>query len=155
LIERLARLGAPVEEARRIIETAQRDPLIASGRAMTLVLRRRDWLLDALERQQRLWPGAAAIERRRKLRAEEFLEVYYARARPVILVGEMYPWAAVHKWTPPYLASIVGSFEIVCRSQPTGDGRGVASAKAEQRLPFDRFIAKAAEPEGPDRIFML
>src|SRR5262249_1901530 len=108
LIERLARLGAPVEEARRIIETAPRDRLIASGRAMTLVLRRRDWLLDALERQQRLWPGAAAIERRRKLGAEEFLERYYSRARPVILVGEMYHWAAVHKWTPPYLASIVG-----------------------------------------------
>src|SRR5690349_4784176 len=58
LIARLVELGAPPVEARRIIETANKDPLIANGRAMALTLRKRDWLLDALEQQQRLWPAA-------------------------------------------------------------------------------------------------
>jgi hypothetical protein len=159
LVERLIRLGAPPEEARRIIETAHNDPLIKSGREMALVLRRRDWLLGAMERQQTLWPGAGTIERRSGLGGEEFLERHYSRGRPVILAGEMKDWPALQKWTPQYLALTVGAFETVYRAEnDPGRARDPGSAPGAdrpQRMPFDGFIRMITEPDGTRGGYML
>lgn len=153
LIARLIKLGAPPKEARRIIASGEKDPLIANGRAMAHVLRKRDWLLGALERQQRLWPGAAHIERRNRLSGEEFLERYYSRARPVILTGEMYHWNAVHKWTPAYLAKTIGAYEIECQIESKASGTSDTETRSA-RMPFDAFIRMAARPDS-ERGYLL
>lgn len=108
LIERLKALGAPDAEARRIIETGEKDPLIANGRETALMLRRRDWLLESLERLHALSPRAKFVERRTDLSGGEFLELYYARNRPVILQDEMVAWPARAKWTPSYIRAAAG-----------------------------------------------
>jgi len=151
LIECLIRLGAPPEEARRIIETADRDPLIANGREMALVLRRRDWLLGAMERQQALWPEAGMIERRSGLRGEQFLERYYSRGRPVILAGEMRDWPAFRMWTPQFMALTIGGFEIEYHSE---NNRGRAG-DPRRRMPFDAFVRMISRPDGGEGGYML
>lgn len=151
-IQRLVSGGCPEDEAQRIVATAISDPLILNGREMARQLRKRDWLLAALEQQQRLWPPAAQIERRTRLASNEFLERYYARARPVILAGEMYQWSAVHKWTPSYLARVIGRYEIECRVEQAGRNAGGKST-AQRRMPFESFVRLATE--GGDGVYML
>ncbi len=107
-IDRLQSWGAPATEARRIVETALSDPLIVNGREMALMLRKRDWLLASLERLQQLSPRARTIERRSELSGGEFLELYYSRNRPVVILGEMDGWPARSKWTLPYLGEAAG-----------------------------------------------
>jgi hypothetical protein len=109
--------------------------------ALKLALAKREWLLETLERQRSLAPAAARIERRAGLSAEEFLERYYAVARPVILVGEMDGWPALAKWTPDYLKAAVGSAVIEFQ------GGRAANPKFEMEkdrhrgeAPFDVFI---------------
>src|SRR5689334_22887597 len=76
---------------------------------LAFLLRKRDWLLDAMQRQRELAPGATEIDRRAGLSSDEFLERYYAAHRPVILMGEMTDWPALTRWTPNYLKSVIGS----------------------------------------------
>lgn len=108
LISRLIQLGAPPDEARRIIETGEKDPLVASGRECALTLRRRDWLLESLERLHSLSARGRFIERRTNLSGGEFLEFHYAQNRPVILEDEMATWPARAKWTPAYVHAAAG-----------------------------------------------
>jgi hypothetical protein len=152
LIRRIVALGAPPVEAKRIIDQAYDDPLIANGRAMASVLRRRDWLLDAMERQQRLWPPAAAIERREALSADEFLDRFYSRGRPVILTGAMASWNAMTRWTPAALAAMAGEIEVVCHS---ADRRRAGVPNDARRLPFARFLEIASRPGERDAPYLL
>jgi hypothetical protein len=152
LIQRIVALGAPPAEAKRIIDQAHEDPLIANGRAMASVLRKRDWLLDAMERQQRLWPSAAAIERRGALSADEFLDRFYAPGRPVILTGAMTSWNAMTRWTPAALAAAAGEIEVVCHS---ADRRRARVPNGTRRLPFARFLDIALRPGEPDPPYLL
>ena len=73
-----------------------------------VVLRRRERLMEATERQRAAAPACAAITRRSGLSRDEFAERYYAPARPVILAGEMAGWRALDLWTPDYLAGRIG-----------------------------------------------
>jgi hypothetical protein len=152
LIQRIVALGAPPAEAKRIIDTAYDDPLIANGRAMAAVLRKRDWLLEAMERQRRLWPPAAVIERREAIGAHEFLERFYAQSRPVILTDAMQAWNAL-RWTPASLTTAAGEEEIVCRGA-TGQGRAGA-ADAIRRMSFARFLEIAERADAQDARYLL
>src|SRR5580692_3195930 len=88
--------------------TTSRPAMSTSTGADQLALKKREWLLGALERHRQLSPESAEIERRRGLSRQEFLERYYAAARPVILVGEMTDWPASSRWTPAYLREAIG-----------------------------------------------
>jgi hypothetical protein len=150
LIQRIVALGAPPAEAKRIIDTAYDDPLIANGRAMGAVLRKRDWLLESMERQRRFWPQSATIERRETIGTDEFLERFYSQSRPVILTGAMKAWNAT-RWSPASLAAAAGDFEIVCRA-----GRRRAGTADELRsMSFARFLEIAARAEAQDAPYLL
>jgi hypothetical protein len=87
--------------------------------ALRLALAKREWLLEAVERQRDLAPGLTTLERRSGLAAEEFLERYYAANRPVILTGEMSDWPALRLWTPDYLAAAVGERAVEFQGERT------------------------------------
>lgn len=150
LIRRVEALGAPPAEARRIIESAYNDPLIANGRAMATLLRKRDWLLGSMERQRRLWPPAGTIERRSEIGAEEFLERYYAPGRPVILTGAAATWRAA-RWMPASLAAAAGEIEVVWHA--AAEPRGAPGATG--RAPFARFLDMASRGRGPHAPYLL
>jgi hypothetical protein len=82
---------------------------IASMGADSLALKKRDWLLQSMDRHWQLSNTGSKIERRMGLTADEFLERYYAPGRPVILVGEMAEWPALSRWTPAYLRDAIGA----------------------------------------------
>jgi hypothetical protein len=74
---------APRDDAGMIEQTASSSEM----EQLRAALARREWLAEALERQRALVPGLSAIERVEAITGEEFLEHYYAPARPVILGG--------------------------------------------------------------------
>ncbi len=113
----------------------------------SLALRKREWLLETIERQRGLTPITAGIERRAGLGGEEFLERYYATNRPVILTGEMAGWPALELWTPDYLASRVGARVIEFQGGRTTDPRFEIDKDAHRReMPFDAFIGLITQP---------
>jgi hypothetical protein len=109
--------------------------------ALRLALSKREWLLEALERQRDLAPSLIVIERRSGLSSEEFLERYYATNRPVILTGEIADWPALARWTPEYLKIAVGGRLIEFQGERTLDRRFEMNKDAHRReAPFDAFI---------------
>jgi hypothetical protein len=112
-----------------------------------LELRKREWLLETLERQRALSPRDAPIERRAGLGSDEFLERYYAANRPVILTGEMSGWPALAKWTPEYLKHAVGSKTIEFQGDRSKSDRFEIHKDAHRReMPFDQFIDLVSRP---------
>lgn len=147
LVQRLIALGAPEAEARRIIETAVNDPLVVNGRAAAKALRKRDWLLETMEKHWQLRPGSERIERRAGLSSEEFLDRYFAPGRPVILAGEMAEWPALAKFTPDYLRGKIGGRTIEFQGERTKSERFEMYKDAHRReMPFDRFIDLIVQP---------
>jgi len=155
LAERLVRLGMPEADARRVMEALINDSIIVNGRAMALTLRKRDWLLDVLEKHQQLRPGSAQIERRRRITSEEFLDSYYAQNRPVILLDEIAEWPALAKWTPDYLREIIGNRPIEFQGDRTKNDRFEMYKDQHRReMPFDRFIDLITRPETGNDAYM-
>ncbi len=116
---------------------------------LAFLLRKRDWLLDAMQRQRELAPGATEIDRRAGLSSEEFLERYYAAHRPVILMGEMTDWPALTRWTPNYLKSVIGSQVITYQGGRNKIAR-FEIVKDPREMPFDQYMDKIANSEGND-----
>jgi hypothetical protein len=113
----------------------------------SLALRKREWLLETLERQRALATSTIAIERRAGLSPQEFLERYYAVNRPVILKGEMDDWPALQRWTPDYLKAKVGSRIVEFQGERTSDEDFERRKDAHKRSgPFDAFIDRIQKP---------
>lgn len=124
----------------------------ADGRAMPAErlardLRKREWLLEVTERQRLYSRAASALERRASLSRDEFLDQYYAPARPVILTGEMAGWPALARWTPWYLAEVVGRRPIEFQGDRDSEPGFEMFKDAHRRSePFDAFIARITQP---------
>jgi len=138
--DRAAAPGVPVAPP----EDAAFQPPVAAQpdlAALSLALSKREWLLEALERQRALAPGGGAIERRSGMGTQEFLEHYYAPARPVILCGEMEDWPALTRWTPAYLQTLIGSALVEYQGERIANPRFEMDKDRHRRAaPFDRFI---------------
>jgi hypothetical protein len=112
-------------------------------KAAELALKRRDWMLDVSARQQMLSPRASAVERVRGLSGEDFLDLYYAPGRPVIITGEMESWPALERWTPEHLARKVGRAPVEYQGGRAGNpDYETDKDRHRQIMPFDRFIGE-------------
>lgn len=138
---------APAEDvATPVVTPAAPPPGITSAQAqeiaaLKIALGKREWLLETLERQRALAPGSNTIERRSGLGPEEFLERFYAPARPVILCGEMDDWPALTRWTPNYLKALIGSTVVEYQGGRNANARFEMDKDRHRRLaPFDHFI---------------
>jgi hypothetical protein len=136
--------GPPVKTANPLDQAPAQD---APPSRTLLDLRKREWLLETLERQRGLSAADAPIERRAGLSSDEFLDRYYAANRPVILTGEMSGWPALAKWTPDYLKQAVGSKTIEFQGDRSKSDRFEIHKDAHRReMPFDRFIDLVSRP---------
>jgi hypothetical protein len=146
--------GAPSQNAASVAAAPPPEAEHAGDGEMDrvrLLLRKRDWLLNAAERQRELSPRAAEIERRSSLSREEFLERYYAPGRPVILTGEMDGWPALARWSPEYLRKTVGAALIEYQGGHNASDRFEMYKDAHKReMPFDAFIDLICRADGND-----
>jgi hypothetical protein len=118
-------------------------------------LRKREWLLETIERQRALSPATVAIERRAALSSEEFLDCYYAANRPVILVGEMSDWPALTRWTPDYLKRAVGSKQIEFQGDRSKSHQfEIYKDDHRREMPFDQFVDLVSRPNVGNDAYM-
>jgi hypothetical protein len=75
-------------------------------------LRRREWLLDTMERQRRLSANADGVPRIRDLSSLDFLNLFYAPGRPVVIEGAIDDWPALTRWSAAYLREALGSVSV-------------------------------------------
>lgn len=118
-------------------------------------LRRRDWLMEAQERQRQLSPAVSIIERRADVSRDEFLHRYYAPGRPVILTGEMAGWPACERWTPDYLARTVGDRQVEFQDGRSGDERFEIYKEQHRRTAsFAEFMARITRPDAGNDAYL-
>ena len=119
------------------------------------VLAKREWLLETLEAQRDLAPALVGIERRAALDSEEFLELYYAANRPVILTGEMVDWSALTRWTPDYLKQKIGDHLIEYQGGRAGNPQFEMHKDVHRReAPFADFIDRIMQPGSGNDAYM-
>lgn len=109
------------------------------------------WLLDILEQQRSLSEPASQIPRCRGLGSGQFLDLFYAPARPVVLTDEIEDWPARARWNPAYLREKVGASVVEYqggRSQLGNFERAKDALKKE--IPFDWFIDLIESSDGND-----
>ena len=123
--------------------------------ALRLALAKREWLLEALERQRDLAPGFTALERRSGLGADEFLERYYAANRPVVLAGEMDDWPALKRWTPQYLKAAVGDRAVEFQAERTSaEDFEIYKDAHRRRAPFSEFMDRILRPDAGNEAYL-
>ena len=110
------------------------------------------WLQAETDRQRRLSPQTMALQHRRDLPGQQFLDEFYAQHRPVVLEGVAADWPAIDLWTPEYLARKVGGAPVEFQGGRNSDGDfELLKDNHRQAMPFDAFIERiCAEGAGND-----
>ncbi|MGC4252693.1 MAG: cupin-like domain-containing protein [Sphingobium sp.] len=111
-----------------------------------LALRRREWLLDVMERQRALSPYASGLLTAENPSSDDFLHLFYAPGRPVIIKGAMAGWPALEKWTPDYLAATTGEALVEYQGgRDTSADYELMKDRHKRTAPFSRFIELVRE----------
>jgi hypothetical protein len=133
--------GIPREEAGRELELAVSSPYVRGSELLLNRLQKREWLLAAYRKLDRLQPGSSEVARRHRPSRAEFLEGYYAANRPLIITGMMDDWPALRKWGLDYFAGAFGDrmVEVQC-GRTAGDDYEVDSRKYTRTMPFAAFL---------------
>lgn len=105
----LMRAGVSAPVARAEIEAAAAHPYLKAAGLLQARLAKRDWLLEARAKLERM--GAGAIARREQLSPETFFAEYYTTLTPVVLTGLTEHWPG-RGWTLDRLAERVGNPEV-------------------------------------------
>ncbi|MFI4934573.1 MAG: DUF6065 family protein [Caulobacterales bacterium] len=122
------------------------EPAGAGGGAV-LALRRREWLLDVVEAQRKLARRTYALPRVTQLAREQFLELFYAHNRPVILKGEMADWPLAGRFSPADLKKSIGA--KIVDAAPEDMARDLivgGAAPALRGMSVEQFLRAAAKP---------
>ncbi|MCP1468615.1 ribosomal protein L16 Arg81 hydroxylase [Sphingobium sp. OAS761] len=106
-----------------------------------LALKRREWLLDVMERQRALSAYASGLLTAENLSGDEFLDNFYAPGRPVLIKGAMAGWPALDRWTPDYLAERIGDAEVEFQGgRKSAADYEIRKDRHRRRAPFRTFI---------------
>jgi hypothetical protein len=104
--------GIMPEEAAREVDLARQSPYLKGADLLRNRLKKRDWLLAAYRKLNRLHRASGEVERRHRLSRGEFLDEYYSTNRPVIITGMLEDWPAMQKWNLDYFSQNFGDREI-------------------------------------------
>ena len=115
-----------------------------------LAARRHQELLRKLEsvvaNQQRLWesaPSYAAVEKRRDVGADEFIERYVRGSRPLVLTDVTADWPAMNRWSPTYLKQHFGHLSVEIQCRRNSDARYEENKLDHREMqPFGDFIER-------------
>ena len=112
LVATLEAAGMESEVARDAVRAAATHPSVVGGRSQ---VERSATLASLLATRSELYRQAHAelrVERRHRLRPEEFFRDYYRRNRPVVIEGLLEDWPALKRWTPAWMAERFGDERV-------------------------------------------
>ncbi|WP_336938575.1 cupin-like domain-containing protein [Acinetobacter modestus] len=100
-----------IDIAVELVELKQ-NPYFQIAQQQHFLVKKRNWLLDTLDRFARLNPSYTEVKRISTPYFEHFVEHYYSRNLPVLLTNAIDHWNALKKWSPQYFKQTVGHQEI-------------------------------------------
>jgi hypothetical protein len=143
ILEVMVKSGLSPLESEAEIDRAARSPYVSGVERVCNRLKKREWLLAAYRKLNRLHPGSGAIDRRHKLARGEFIANYYCANRPVIITGMMDDWPALCKWSLAFFAEKFGDREVeVQLGRNAGDDFEAEREKYRRKMVFAQFIDK-------------
>src|SRR6516165_4476226 len=98
-------------------------PAVEAGRWTTDRLRTLESVLDMRQQLRSMTTVGSDIEARSELSGEEFLDDYYSANLPVKLTDLTRGWEAIGKWSPRYLASVIGAEPVEVMTGRDSDAR--------------------------------
>jgi hypothetical protein len=117
------------------------DPRMGAADWVAQRLRKLESLLSARQAMAALDPDHGSVDRRHGLSGPEFLREYYSRNRPVVLDDVSAAWPALTKWTPEYLAEVLGDTEVQIMTGREGDDRWELNGENHKHnVPFRQFV---------------
>ncbi|WP_165252225.1 cupin-like domain-containing protein [Paludisphaera soli] len=137
--------GIPAAVAARELDEARRSPYVRGAALLRERLKKREWLLAAYRKVNRLLPRSSEVERRHKLSRGEFLAEYYSTNRPVIITEMMDDWPAMTKWGVDYFDRMFGEREIELQvGRTAGDNYEIEREKYLQKMRLSDFLTRIA-----------
>jgi ribosomal protein L16 Arg81 hydroxylase len=121
ILDSIVSLGFSGEAARAEIDAVRSDPCWRAGERAAQRLRKLESLLDIHQALDTLDGRPFAIDRLGGLSRRDFLERYYARNRPVVMLGLTDGWPAHTEWTPLQLKERLGHVEVEVQSERDAD----------------------------------
>jgi hypothetical protein len=144
----LVKAGAPLSVATAEVSAAANSPYLKGAALLQARVKKRDWLLEARAKLERMRPHEVA--RRHALGAEAFFQDHYTTLTPVVLTGLTDHWPA-RQWSLERLADL-GDPEIEVQwsreSDPDFELNSIAHKK---RMPWRAVLdLLAGDPETND-----
>lgn len=100
-----------IDIAAEIVELNQ-NPYFQIAQQQHFLVKKRDWLLDTLDRYARLHTDYLQVKRISTLNFEQFIQDYYSRNLPVIFNNAIDHWSALKQWSPQYFRDTIGHQKI-------------------------------------------
>ena len=147
--------GISRDDALHEVGLALESPYLRGAELLRNRLRKRDWLLATYRKINRLHPLAGEVDRRHKLRRDEFLANYYSTNRPVIITGMMDDWPAMKKWNLDYFQERFGDREIeVQMGREAGANYEIEREKYLSRIKFSKFVEMVRAAKGTNDFYL-
>jgi len=121
LVQALVESGTPEPAAQAAIESVLADPCWRAGAQAAQHLRKLESMLDIHQELDGLDGRPFALERASNLSRRDFLERYYARNRPVLMLGLTDGWPAHTEWTTARLKERLGDVEVEVQTDRESD----------------------------------
>ena len=154
LLQVLVENGFDEVEAMRELAAAAAHPYFQAGQWMAQRVNKLEAMAEVRRSLSLLSPKNAAVDRRRGLSRQEFLDNYYSANRPVVLVDAMRDWQALSLWTPEYLKAKCGNELVEIMSDRDSDPLyQVNSQLHKTRIRFSDFVDMVLR--GPSNDFYL
>jgi ribosomal protein L16 Arg81 hydroxylase len=90
------------------LQTAQHHPYVNAAKSMARKVQKLEWTLGCQAQLEQMSARYGEIERRHRLKREDFYEQYYTQSKPVVITGMMEDWPALSRWNLDYLKEKCG-----------------------------------------------
>lgn len=116
-------------------------PAVQVARESTKRLAKLESVLSVRQKLRDLTAIGSEVEVRDGVSGTEFLEEYYSANLPVVLTDLTQDWPAVERWTPDYLASVIGAepVEVMIGREEDAEFE-INSARHLSTMPFDEYV---------------
>jgi Family of unknown function (DUF6065)/Cupin-like domain len=137
--------GLSPSESASEIELAFQSPYLRGAERLCNRLSKREWLLGAYRKLNRLRTSSGEIERKHRLSRSEFLDRYYSAGRPVIITGVMDDWPALKKWGIEYFLRKFGSRAVEVQvGRNASDNYEAGRDQFRQTMLFSEFLERVS-----------
>lgn len=155
IYQSLQQQGCTESTIAQALTRLHQHPYFQIAREQHFLVRKRNWLLNTLDRFARLNPAYLQVHRIPCPSFGQFIRHYYSRNLPVIFTDSVSHWPALKTWSPQYFKDTVGSqqIEVQCnREQDPMFERN--SIQHKTRMQMNEFVELVEQAQHSNNFYM-